>query len=84
MDQNIRNTMVCINLNITEIQHSIAKPISRQVFQGLKQRKENTILIISNMLTARAIITAVFFGNADLIGTSTTRNYKSSKKSKQT
>jgi len=81
MDQNIKNTIVCINSNITEIWHDIAKPISRQILQGLKQRKRNSVLIISNVLTARTIITTVYFRNADLTGTGTTRNYKSSKKS---
>jgi len=81
----IKNTTVYTNLNIIEIYHGTAKPISRQILLCLKQRKENLISSHSIVLTAKMIIkwivSTVHSENTDLIviGTTSCRSFKKSK-----
>jgi len=71
-------------LNIIEKWHDIIKPTSRQTLLGLKQRKKNLILILSNTLTAKVairwIISTVNFGSIGSIEIGITRSHKNSEK----
>ena len=88
IDSSVKNAMICTNSNITEKWYGIAKPTLRQILWDSRQKKENSALTHSSVLTSRAnirqIVTTVCYRSIDSTRNGTTRRCKSFEKSEPT